>query len=170
MEPGKKLKVLIVDDSKSIRMMLSDVVSAKFPSDDVIAVDDGQVAWGRIVQEQFDLIISDWNMPNMNGDELLKNIRGDERFEKVPFLMMTTRSDKESVVTAIKHGVTEYMVKPFDDDMVVQKIEKLLGIKASDQKDLEAAAKALFEGGAEDAAKTEPEKATGKTSEGEEGG
>lgn len=164
MEPGKKLKVLIVDDSKSIRMMLSDVVRAKFSCDDVVAAEDGQVAWGRIVQGQFDLIISDWNMPNMNGDELLKNVRGDERFENVPFLMMTTRSDKESVVTAITHGVTEYMVKPFDDDVVVRKIEKLLGIKASGQKDLEAAARALFETGAEEAPGTESKKTTGGTS------
>jgi two-component system chemotaxis response regulator CheY len=132
-DADKKIKILLAEDSKSMRLLLADVLQANFPCKEVAAMEDGHVAWERIHGAEFDLIISDWNMPTMGGDELLARVRKDEKLKDTPFLMMTSRSDRDSVVSAIKAGVTEYIIKPFDDEVIIEKVEKLLGIKASAQ-------------------------------------
>ena len=130
MSPPKKLRIFIVDDSRSILYHLKEILGTHFTCGEISVATDGAEAWEKIKSSSFDLIISDWNMPNMNGDELLSNVRDNESTKHTPFLLLTSRSDKDSVVGAIKAGASDYLVKPFDESDAVQRIEKLLGVKA----------------------------------------
>ncbi len=123
----QKLIILVVDDSKSIRYHLNEILQKHFPVEKVVQAGDGVEAWEILQNEKFDLVLSDWNMPNMNGDELLYKVRGNEATKGVPFILLTTRNDKDSVITAIQAGTTDYLVKPFDETEAVQRIRKVLG-------------------------------------------
>lgn len=130
---SKPYKVLIVDDDTNISMALSLVIKSRHPNFIIDTAVDGMEAWEMIKAENFayDIIISDWNMPRMSGEKLLNRVRSEEKSKHLPFLMMTVRKDSESVVYAVKTGVTDYAVKPFDKDVLMQKIEKLMSAQTS---------------------------------------
>ncbi|MDR1313964.1 MAG: response regulator, partial [Deltaproteobacteria bacterium] len=75
--------------------------------------------------DKFDLIISDWNMPNMTGIELLRHVRGTERIKDIPFLMVTAEAQQENIIEAVKAKVSNYIVKPFTADTLNEKMEKI---------------------------------------------
>ena len=92
--------------------------------------DDGAPAWDMIQQahesgEPFEFIVSDWNMPQMTGLDLLKNIREDDRFKDLPFLMVTAEAEQSNVVIAVKAGVSNFIVKPFAVTTLKEKIDKI---------------------------------------------
>jgi two-component system chemotaxis response regulator CheY len=73
----------------------------------------------------FELIVSDWNMPNMTGLEFLKTVRADPKFKHLPFLMVTAEAEKENIIEAVKAGVSNYIVKPFTGQALKDKLEKI---------------------------------------------
>ena len=120
------LKILIVDDSPTMRRILvNTVVKAGYPN--VIEAEDGKDALAKLMAGQYDLLMTDWNMPNMNGLELTEAVRADNSLKSIPILMITTRNMKEDIVTAIKTGVNGYIVKPFDAKTLNAKISEVMG-------------------------------------------
>jgi len=114
--------ILIAEDDESVALALEAILAREF-SCDIIVVEDGQAAWDRIKQGGIDIILSDWNMPNKTGDELLLDVREDEEVKYTPFLMLTARSDKDSVITAVQSGVSNYISKPFQKHDVISKVK-----------------------------------------------
>ncbi|MBF0328670.1 MAG: HDOD domain-containing protein [Nitrospirae bacterium] len=144
----KASRVLIVEDEENIRTALSLVVKARYPNFVVDTAADGMDAWEMLERKDFayDIILSDWNMPRISGEKLLSRIRSTEKGKHLPFLMLTVRKDSESVVYAVKTGVTDYVIKPFDKNSLFQKIEKLLTQKSGIKSPLDAAAPHAKEG------------------------
>jgi two-component system chemotaxis response regulator CheY len=91
-----------------------------------VEAEDGVVALSILKSQQIDFVISDWNMPNMTGYELLKAVRADPEIGKTPFLMITAESLQENVVAAVKAGVSNYIVKPFTAETLNEKITKIM--------------------------------------------
>lgn len=120
-----KLRILVVDDSLTMRRILvNTVIKAGFS--EVKEAEDGKDALAKLMADEYDLLMTDWNMPNMNGIELVQAVRSDEKLKKIPILMVTTRNMKEDIVNAIKSGVNGYIVKPFDAKTLNAKIAEII--------------------------------------------
>lgn len=120
------LDVLIVDDSAAIRKILHRVlVQAEVPLGKVHEASDGNEAFEKLKTEKIGLILSDINMPNMDGIELLTRVKGDDAFKSVPVLMVTTEGSQAKVMQALELGAAGYVKKPFTADQIK---EKLTGI------------------------------------------
>jgi len=118
------MKVLLVDDSGVMRKIIARGLNSLWV-DEVVEAADGVEALEKFGDGVgFDLILTDWNMPNMNGLELIQSIRG--AGHKHPIMMITTESEKSQVLLAIQAGVNDYLVKPFDQDMLQMKLERVL--------------------------------------------
>ena len=123
------MKVLVVDDSPTMRRIVVQMVK-RLGYGEVVEAGDGQEALGKLQAEtDIGLVLSDWNMPIMNGLELTQAIRADEQFAKLPILMVTTRNMKEDIVIAMKAGVNNYVTKPFDPKTIKEKIDKVLNAR-----------------------------------------
>ncbi len=119
-----KTKVLIVDDMSTMRKMVIKACKTIGFSDFVEAV-DGRQAWETIGSVPgIGLIISDWNMPNCTGIDLLKRLRVDARFKHIPFLLVTAEAEKHQIVEAVKAGCSGYVIKPFTAESINQKLEE----------------------------------------------
>ena len=125
--------ILIADDDEHIALALETMVAKKIPNAEIISVRDGLEAFKLYKNKKIDLILSDWNMPVMTGKELLIRIRVECRDQLTPFLMLTSRSDIDSVKDAISSGVTEYIAKPFDKKILLEKTCLLLNERKSEQ-------------------------------------
>ncbi|MFZ9519886.1 MAG: chemotaxis response regulator CheY [Silvanigrellaceae bacterium] len=123
--PPTDLKILVVDDFPTMRKIVRQVLR-QLGYNDVQEAEDGEAAL-RILREKPDIqfVISDWNMPNITGIELLKSVRSDPALKGLPFLMVTAEADKENIVEAVKSGVSSYIVKPFNAATLKEKIEKI---------------------------------------------
>lgn len=115
------MKVLLVDDSNTMRTIQKRCL-AKLGVEEVTEAEDGQQALEIFEKQEFDIILSDWNMPNMDGLTLLKEIR--QRDKDIPFVMITTESERARVVSAIQAGCSDYLVKPFTPDGLKEKLER----------------------------------------------
>jgi len=121
------MKILIVDDSSTMRRIIGNVVmQLGFSRDDFDEAEDGLKAWKQLVETQYDIILTDWNMPNMNGLELVKKVRAEGNHQKTPIIMITTEGGKGEVVTALKAGVNNYIVKPFSAEVLKEKLDGVL--------------------------------------------
>ncbi len=120
-------KILSVDDSAIVRIMIKKGVEAMGYS--FLEASDGQEALEVLGREykQISLILLDWNMPGMNGMEFLNIVKADNRYKGIPVMMVTTESEKASIVKAIQSGVTNYMLKPFTEEDLQKKIMACLG-------------------------------------------
>ena len=122
--------ILLVDDAVFIRNFV--IIALKTAGiTNVKEAPDGQQAWAILQNHHadgkaFDLIISDWHMPNMDGLELLKHVRGSKAFQSTPFLMLTSDVSADNVRSAVKAGVSDYLAKPFRHDPLIQKVQHLL--------------------------------------------
>jgi len=121
-------KVLVVDDAIFIRNFIKAALKM-MDITDIKEASDGKEALASMQNRTFNLIISDWHMPNMNGFELLRAVRSDERLKNIPFLMLTSDVSKENVHSAISAGVNDYMAKPFRHDPLILKVSRLLDIE-----------------------------------------
>ncbi len=122
------MNVLVVDDSGVMRKIIARSLGA-LGVNSIEEAGDGREALEVFGDgSRFDLVITDWNMPEMNGLELSKQIRADG--SKVPIMMVTTESEKDSVLKAIQAGVNDYLVKPFDNEMLKLKLNRLIKIEA----------------------------------------
>jgi len=124
------MRVLVVDDMVTMRKIIKTQLT-KLGYTDITESDDGKNAVEAIKSaaasnSNFDLIISDWNMPNMSGIDLLKAIRSTPELAKTPFIMVTAEAEQKNIIEAIKQGVSNYIVKPFTPDTLQEKIKKAL--------------------------------------------
>ncbi|MEZ6086779.1 MAG: response regulator [Pirellulaceae bacterium] len=120
-------KVLLVDDSGVMRKIILRALNAVGVTD-VVEAADGVEALEHFKAEEIDLVLSDWNMPNMNGLDLLKAIRATG--SKVPLIMITTESEQARVLQAIQAGANNYLVKPFQQEALMEKLQKYIAVEA----------------------------------------
>lgn len=121
----KDLTVLVVDDFSTMRRIMRNILrDLQFKT--ILEADDGNAALGVLQAHQVDLIVSDWNMPNMTGLELLKRVRADERLKDIPFLMVTAEAQKENILQAVQAKVSNYIVKPFTAATLSEKLAKII--------------------------------------------
>ena len=123
------LKILVVDDMPTMRKILISTLT-KIGYTNITEADDGSSAWPIIEQAlgtdaPYEFIISDWNMPEMSGIELLEKVRNHEELKPLPFLMVTAETEQSNVVNAVKAGVSNYVIKPFTEDSLKEKITKI---------------------------------------------
>lgn len=121
------LKILIAEDEVNISIALKAIIRKVYPTASINVVTNGREALDTIKVTTYQLIVSDWNMPVMTGIELLVALRNKKATMDIPFIMLTARGDKESVISALKNGVTEYIAKPFENQQVIDKVQKFLG-------------------------------------------
>jgi len=121
----KNIKVLIVDDFATMRKVVRNLLK-QVGYEDIIEAEDGVMALKALKSQKIDVIVSDWNMPNMTGLELLKAVRADAELAKTPFLMVTAEALQDNVVAAVKAGVNNYIVKPFTAEVLNEKIKKIM--------------------------------------------
>jgi len=120
------LKILVVDDQNSVRQMTR-MTLEQIGVRVIHEAENGRAAMDTASLQPLDLIISDYNMPEMDGLGLLRAVRGHPAARRVPFILLTGRGDRELVVKAAQAGVNNYLVKPFTADILRQKIEQVLG-------------------------------------------
>ncbi|HOE79737.1 MAG TPA: response regulator [Smithellaceae bacterium] len=121
----KNIKVLIVDDFATMRKVIRNLLK-QVGYEDIVEAEDGVMALKALKSQKIDVIVSDWNMPNMTGLELLKAVRADPELAKTPFLMVTAEALQDNVVAAVKAGVNNYIVKPFTAEVLNEKIKKIM--------------------------------------------
>ena len=119
------INILIVDDFESMRRIVKGTLKS-IGFSNFIEAEDGVIAMKKLEKEKVDLIISDWIMPNMNGLDFLKAVKGNEKLKKIPFIMVTAEGQKGNVLEAINAGVNNYIVKPFTSETLHAKILKVL--------------------------------------------
>ena len=118
------MQVLVVDDSQIMRKIVSGALNKAGVTDTIDACDGREAVKILSEQSDIDLVLMDWNMPNMTGLEALKKVRADGN--KVPIIMCTTEGEKEKVLEALKSGANDYLVKPFSPKDIQAKLEKFL--------------------------------------------
>lgn len=121
----KSIKILVVDDFATMRKVIRNLLKQS-GYENIVEAEDGVNALKILKSQKIDFIVSDWNMPNMSGLELLKAVRADEDLKTLPFLMVTAEALQENVVAAVKAGVSNYIVKPFTSETLDEKIKKIM--------------------------------------------
>lgn len=112
---------LIVDDSRTTRRLISDIMRTL--DFEVVEAANGQEALDTLTRlGMVDVVLVDWNMPVMNGLEFVKAVREDPKFSDIPLLMVTTETEMDQMALALMAGVNEYLMKPFDEEMVRSKL------------------------------------------------
>jgi len=119
------MRYLIVDDSPITRKILINALRT-FGIEDIIEAGDGQEGLAKIYAEKVDFVITDWNMPKMNGLEMVKMIRADNTLNNLFILMVTTRDSKQDILQAHQAKVSNYIVKPFTPQLLKEKIDSVL--------------------------------------------
>jgi len=119
------MKILVVDDFSTMRRIIKNILR-EIGYNNVDEADDGTTALEKLRTGKFDFVVTDWNMPNMPGIDLLKHIRQDDSLKNTPVLMVTAESAKENVVTAVQAGVNNYIVKPFTAAALKERIDLIL--------------------------------------------
>lgn len=121
----KSIKILVVDDFATMRKVIRNLLKQS-GYENLVEAEDGINALKILKSQKIDFVVSDWNMPNMSGLELLKAVRADEDLKALPFLMVTAEALQENVVAAVKAGVSNYIVKPFTSETLDEKIKKIM--------------------------------------------
>lgn len=117
------MKVLLADDDPAFRMLVMEILTPA--GYEVLTEENGKFAWERLQAEGADLAVLDVTMPEMDGFELLHNIRSDERFKTMPVLMLTIRAFFDDQVQGYETGADDYLVKPFDNDILLARLKVL---------------------------------------------
>lgn len=121
-----KMKILIVDDSSTMRRIIGNTLKT-IGQEDVVTAGDGIEGLASLeANSDIDLVLSDWNMPNMNGLDFLIKIRETRSNKDLPVIMITTEAEKANVITAIKAGANNYIVKPFTPEVLSDKLAPFL--------------------------------------------
>ncbi|TXH58233.1 MAG: chemotaxis protein CheY [Burkholderiaceae bacterium] len=125
MSSAADMKFLIVDDFSTMRRIIRNLLK-EIGYGNADEAEDGQVALSKLRSGHFDFVVSDINMPNMNGFELLGNIRSDSGLKHLPVLMVTAEARKEDIAQAAQGGASGYIVKPFTKATLEEKLLKIL--------------------------------------------
>ena len=120
----KSMKVLIVDDFSTMRRIIKNLL-CELGFNNTVEADDGDSALPILKAGGIDFLITDWNMPNMAGIDLLKAVRADARLKDMPVLMVTAEAKRDQIVEAAQAGVSGYIIKPFTADTLREKIDKI---------------------------------------------
>jgi two-component system, chemotaxis family, chemotaxis protein CheY len=118
------MKVLIVDDFATMRRIVRNILK-QIGFTNMIEADNGKAALKALKKENFDLILCDWNMPEMPGIDLLKALKSDDELKDIPFIMVTAEAQKDNIIEAVKSGVSSYIVKPFNAETVSEKLNTI---------------------------------------------
>jgi Response regulator containing CheY-like receiver, AAA-type ATPase, and DNA-binding domains len=118
------MRILVVDDFSTMRRIIKNILR-QLGFNNVVEADDGTTAWDTLNKDRIDFIISDWNMPQMTGIDLLRKVRSSEEFADLPFLMVTAEAQQENIIEAVQAKVSNYIVKPFTAEVMKQKIDKI---------------------------------------------
>ena len=124
------MKFLIVDDFSTMRRIVRGLLK-EMGCNNVDEAEDGQVALNMLKASKFDFVVSDINMPNMNGFDLLKAVKADDSLKHLPVLMVTAEARKEDIVLAAQSGAAGYIVKPFTKATLEEKVNKILQQQAA---------------------------------------
>ena len=119
-----KVSVLVVDDASFIRDLIKNCLRNYFPGIRIEDAVNGRKAQTLLTRESFDLVLCDWEMPEMSGLELLSWCREQDQLKTLPFIMVTSRGDKENVIQAIQAGVSDFVSKPFTNEQLLSKVKK----------------------------------------------
>lgn len=122
----KDKRVLFVEDSPTMRRIIANSLR-QVGFDEIIEAENGVDALEKLEGKQVNLVVTDWNMPEMNGAELVKILRGMPPYADVPIIMITTRGTKDDVMTAMKLGVNGYIIKPFTPEILREKLRSVIG-------------------------------------------
>jgi len=122
--PDQNMKILTVDDFSTMRRIIRNMLR-QLGYNNIVEAEDGAEALSLLQREKVDFVISDWNMPHMNGLDLLKAIRADDNLKPLPVLLVTAEALKENVVEALKAGVNNYVIKPFTAETLKEKIDAI---------------------------------------------
>lgn len=124
MQINRDMKILVVDDFSTMRRIVKNLLK-ELGFSHFDEADDGSTAWPMVQTGKYDFIVSDWNMPQMTGLQLLKNVRADEKLKATPFLLITAEAKRSQILEAAQAGVDGYIVKPFTAATLNAKIEKI---------------------------------------------
>lgn len=120
----KNMKILVVDDFSTMRRIIKNLLK-DLGFTQIQEADDGSTALPMLQQGEFDFVVTDWNMPGMQGIDLLRAIRADDSLKHLPVLMVTAEAKKEQIVAAAQAGVNGYVVKPFTAATLKEKLDKV---------------------------------------------
>jgi len=132
---NSSINILIAEDEGNIALALKTIINKALGGASITIVKNGDSALDAIFKTTYQLIISDWNMPGMTGIDLLTVLRNSETTKNIPFLMITAREDMPSVMSALESGVTGYLTKPFENQIVIDRITQMLGMTAKQVED-----------------------------------
>jgi len=121
----KNLRFLVVDDFSTMRRIIRNLLK-ELGFNNVEEAEDGAMALKKLRDGDFDFIVSDWNMPNMDGLTMLQNVRADDALKDIPVLMVTAEAKKENIIAAAQAGASGYIVKPFTAATLDEKLNKIL--------------------------------------------
>ena len=122
--PDHKMRFLVVDDFSTMRRIVRNLLK-ELGFVNIEEAEDGAIALNRLKNEKFDFVVSDWNMPNMTGIQLLQAIRADAALKSLPVLMITAEARKENIIEAAQAGANGYIVKPFTAATLDEKLAKI---------------------------------------------
>lgn len=122
------LKILVADDATFIRDMIKKQLRDRIPGVEIFDAADGARAFALYKQNDIDLILSDWEMPLMTGEEFLRNVRSSSNGATIPFVMISSRGDRDHIIKAIQSGVSDYLSKPFSPEELLRKVYKQLKV------------------------------------------
>ncbi len=125
MSDSNNMKFLVVDDFSTMRRIIRNLLK-ELGYTNVDEAEDGSVGLSKLKRESFDFVVSDWNMPVMDGLQLLQSIRADANLSHLPVLMVTAEAKKENIIAAAQAGASGYIVKPFTAATLDEKITKIL--------------------------------------------
>jgi two-component system chemotaxis response regulator CheY len=126
------IKILAVDDSPTMRRIIVNTLKRAGYAN-ITEASDGREALARLKVEEFDFVITDWNMPEMDGLRFVSELRSDEKYRSLPVVMVTSRSVKEDILLAKEAGVNGYVVKPFAPEVLIEKVEQTLKPEEGDE-------------------------------------
>lgn len=121
---NKNLKILVVDDFPTMRRTIRNLLK-DLGYENVDEAEDGAIGLEKLRNGSFDFVVSDWNMPNLDGLEMLKQIRADANLANLPVLMVTAEAKKENIIAAAQAGASGYVVKPFTAATLEEKLNKI---------------------------------------------
>ena len=120
------MKILVVDDFSTMRRIVRNLlVELGFTNALIQEADDGVNAMAMLKQQSFDMVVTDWNMPNMTGIDLLRSIRAEPALKALPVLMVTAENNRDQIIAAAQAGVNGYIVKPFTAVTLKEKLDKI---------------------------------------------
>lgn len=120
----KNMKFLVIDDFPTMRRIVRNLLK-ELGYSNVEEAEDGVDALSKLREGSFDFVVSDWNMPNLDGLEMLKQIRQDDQLKHLPVLMVTAEAKKENIIEAAQAGASGYVVKPFTAGTLEEKLNKI---------------------------------------------